>query len=218
MKLPFCFSQIAQQKFCSLNIFEYICSDIPYLFFSHARRAFALTLSGFRNCQALEDSFFPAPFGFFNPILLTPNFLILKTYLRPALIAQSLHRFSYPSRVFLFLLKKASSFSARHLVHFFILFIYSSCAQVAIHDHELCGDKGFLGAACYHTETDASEKIPKPQWDDRRFGQICTTAEAIADWKQAIEKLCTQTNECTYDVQKQIQRWSKILDAIEENK
>jgi hypothetical protein len=85
-----------------------------------------------------------------------------------------------------------------------------SCARVQIVDHEFCADMGTLGAGCFHTMTDDTRDIPKAEWDDMRFGQICTNdppgrkGETFADWKVVIEKLCSIVRRCDYETKKQL--------------
>jgi hypothetical protein len=100
------------------------------------------------------------------------------------------------------------------LVASFTMMVLSGCGQVVIRDHELCGDEGSLGAECYHTLTPDHRVIHKSQWDDERFGMICTSADNVADDKAAIEKLCNETKKCTTDQQVQLQRASKFLNRI----
>lgn len=80
----------------------------------------------------------------------------------------------------------------------------SGCARVKIVDHVFCGDEGTIGASCFHTLTDEIQILSKSQWDDMRFGQICTLdpeghkGETFADWKAVIEKLCSVSSDCDY--------------------
>lgn len=81
------------------------------------------------------------------------------------------------------------------------LLLLSGCASVRIPDTEWCGDMGSEGAACFHTLTDESRDIPKAEWDDFRFGQVCTTANDFASIKSALEKLCSMAGKrCKYYV------------------
>lgn len=73
---------------------------------------------------------------------------------------------------------------------------------------------GSLGAACFHTLTDAKRDIPKSDWDDLRFGQVCTTAANLADTKAVIEKLCSMTNVCTFEVQERLNAFFLNVDHL----
>lgn len=74
----------------------------------------------------------------------------------------------------------------------------SSCGHVEIKDQEFCGDKGSLGAKCFHTLTPATRTISQPEWDNYRFGQICEKAEVFADWKKILEEQCSLHDNCDY--------------------
>lgn len=76
----------------------------------------------------------------------------------------------------------------------------ASCA-VVIKDAEVCGDMGIDGAQCFHTLTPASRALTLSQWDDIRFGQLCTSADSFANWKDALEKLCHQPGACKYQTE-----------------
>lgn len=85
------------------------------------------------------------------------------------------------------------------------LLILSGCASVRIPDTEWCGDMGSEGAACFHTLSDESRDIPKAEWDEYRFGQVCTTANDFASIKTALEKLCSMAGKrCKYYVKQAI--------------
>lgn len=85
------------------------------------------------------------------------------------------------------------------------LLLLSGCASVQIPDTEWCGDMGSEGAACFHTLTDESRDIPKPEWDNERFGQVCTTPNDFASIKSALEKLCSMAGKrCRYYVKQAI--------------
>ncbi len=92
--------------------------------------------------------------------------------------------------------------------------ILSACAQVPIKDFEGCGDMGDSGAACFHSLTLESRDIPKPAWDKERFGQICLKAQAIADLKSEIEKLCSITDRCTKEEKQEIADFFSRVDAF----
>lgn len=73
---------------------------------------------------------------------------------------------------------------------------------------------GQEGAACFNTLSDLGRDIPKEQWDDERFGMLCTGSESFANWKAAILKLCDDTGRCDYEVKKAIQRMEQKLDSF----
>lgn len=85
-----------------------------------------------------------------------------------------------------------------------ITLLTTSCSRVQLVDGEWCGDMGPLGAACFYTVTDQEREIPKKEWDEERFGMICTKAENFAAWKANIEKLCYETRACSKEVKKKV--------------
>lgn len=75
---------------------------------------------------------------------------------------------------------------------------------------------GELGASCFKTHSGDSRDLPKEQWDQERFGQVCTQAENFANLKTAIQKLCYLTKKCTIeekkilkDLETKIEKFSK---------
>jgi hypothetical protein len=85
---------------------------------------------------------------------------------------------------------------------------------VQISDSEWCGDAGSLGASCFHTLSDQERDIEKDQWDQERFGMVCTSAETLAEWKAAILKLCKDTKRCDYETKKKIVEFGKKLRKV----
>jgi hypothetical protein len=84
------------------------------------------------------------------------------------------------------------------------LLALSSCAHVEIKDHRYCGDEGSQGADCVWMFQDKKEHYDKGQWDDLRFGQICTLddpgheGETIADIKGELEEACSICKCCDF--------------------
>lgn len=68
-------------------------------------------------------------------------------------------------------------------------------------DQEWCGDMGPQGASCFHTLTNESRMLNKVEWDDLRFGNLCTRPETFAELKAVVEKLCHKTGNCIYQAQ-----------------
>ncbi len=88
------------------------------------------------------------------------------------------------------------------------VFALSGCGRVAILNHEVCGDKGTLGASCFHMLSDASRSLTKEEWDAERFGQLCMQANAFANLKAALLVLCQKTKRCTFEEIQQIKALS----------
>lgn len=94
------------------------------------------------------------------------------------------------------------------------------CAKVRIKNQRWCGDIGTQGAICYHTLTDQELIIPQPQWDNERFGQICThdppdqRGKTFAEIKTWLEQLCALSKRCKYPEHEKIMEFfDKAIDA-----
>lgn len=96
------------------------------------------------------------------------------------------------------------------------ILIISSCGHIQIKDAEWCGDLGQEGATCFHTISDANRDLTKAEWDIERFGQVCTTADSFANWKEAILKFCYLTKKCTYDAKQQIIQFNDKVQKFAE--
>jgi hypothetical protein len=80
-----------------------------------------------------------------------------------------------------------------------------SCARFPIKNTEWCGDLGDEGASCFQTNNEMRRDISKEEWDQERFGMLCTKSENFAEWQAIILKLCRAAgNRCTYDSKKKI--------------
>jgi hypothetical protein len=75
---------------------------------------------------------------------------------------------------------------------------------------------GSQGAACYHALTQDHEDLPKAIWDIRRYGMLCTTGDTFADWKQAIEQLCSYSKNCDYETQTKLQEFFKNMEKLQD--
>jgi hypothetical protein len=72
---------------------------------------------------------------------------------------------------------------------------------------------GSEGASCFHHLSDQERDLSKTQWDRLRFGQVCTSSRTFAEWKAAIEKLCSQSGRCTYEVEREVENfYNKIMN------
>lgn len=79
-------------------------------------------------------------------------------------------------------------------------------------DHEWCGDKGRLGATCFNTLSEGRRDIKKAEWDEERFGMLCTKAESFGDWKAVILKLCKLTGRCSFDTKTKVIAFEKNVN------
>lgn len=98
-----------------------------------------------------------------------------------------------------------------------LLSLAVSCARVPIKNAEVCGDLASEGAECVNTLNDDTRSLTKDEWDQERFGMVCTKADNFAHWMASIIKLCKAAgNRCTYDSKKKIVKFmGKINDHIE---
>lgn len=98
--------------------------------------------------------------------------------------------------------------------------LLSSCSSVKISDKEFCVDQGTLGGHCAHMFTTETRNIPQPDWDNFRFGQICTIdpadnlGDTFARMKNEIEELCSICNCCSYP---EIKKTIKFLNEFSDN-
>lgn len=107
--------------------------------------------------------------------------------------------------------------SVKNYVILFAL-ILSGCARVNLTDAEFCGDMGIEGAECFNLLSDQGRSLNKKEWDDERFGMICTQSETFTEWKSALIKLCNATRRCRYDyVNNAIRFDDKLTDFREYN-
>ncbi len=75
----------------------------------------------------------------------------------------------------------------------------ATCNRVVVSDNEICGDKGELGASCFYMLSDRSRKLSFDDWASERFGQLCMKADAFANLKASLLKLCEETGRCTWE-------------------
>lgn len=103
------------------------------------------------------------------------------------------------------------------LLAIILLLLCQSCASVTIEDHEWCADWGKDGASCFHTISSETRRLDKPTWDALRFGQVCADSSAFANMKAAIEKLCHQTDNCTYQDTQAINAFFDRINSVDPN-
>lgn len=73
---------------------------------------------------------------------------------------------------------------------------------------------GALGAKCFHTFSDEQRSIPADEWDDERFGMVCGKADAFADMKSALLRLCKISGRCTYEDVQTIRQFGAKLSRF----
>lgn len=111
-------------------------------------------------------------------------------------------------------LKKLSQASCTGMALLLLLLTASGCANVAIRNSRWYADVGSQGALWAETQTVNEGEVPQPVWDDMRFGMLCTSADTFADWKSVIEKLCSVSGKCTYEIRKQINQTFGSLNQL----
>jgi hypothetical protein len=74
------------------------------------------------------------------------------------------------------------------------------------------GDMGKDGATCFNTLSSNSRDIPKDQWDNERFGQVCGSADAYSEFIAAILKLCADTGRCEYRIEREVKKFRRKLN------
>lgn len=91
----------------------------------------------------------------------------------------------------------------------------SGCA-VQIKDQAWYGDHGD-GAFEFHTLTDFKRDVPKDEWNQLRFGMVCSDAQSLADNKANIQKLCKMNpGTCNYDMRQAIEKFFSDLELLQE--
>ena len=81
--------------------------------------------------------------------------------------------------------------------------VFASGCPVQIPNILMCRDKGRMGAVCAYWMKPEETKvnIPLHEWNDKRFGMICTSESGFGNMKAVIEKLC-QTHQCVEQADK----------------
>ena len=70
------------------------------------------------------------------------------------------------------------------------------------------------GASCFWMYSDASRDLDKAQWDELRFGQVCTQSTNFANFKAEIEKLCRKTR-CSVEVKEAFAQFFRRLERVQ---
>jgi hypothetical protein len=101
------------------------------------------------------------------------------------------------------------------------LLALNACKTVTIDDSIWYGSLGSQGAVAEHVLQSGSTVITLEQfaalWDNTSDPLICTNSSVFAAWKSDLEKLCSDSNDCSYDDTQTInavtQKMGKILKA-----
>lgn len=95
-----------------------------------------------------------------------------------------------------------------------LIFVLSGCNSIPIKNQEWCGDEGELGAECFNTLTADTRDLSPADWEQVRFGQVCTNTDNFADIKAALEKLCSKTGNCAYELKKKATAFMNNVNKI----
>lgn len=91
-----------------------------------------------------------------------------------------------------------------------------NCGTVEIKDSEWVGSLGAVGGVSYHTLTDETHDLSHDEiiakWNDLSKPQVMTSVDTLTEWKSDIEKLCSNSGQCTYE---QIKTQKKLLDFLD---
>lgn len=60
---------------------------------------------------------------------------------------------------------------------------------------------GSDGAYCFYTLSDRERDLSFEEWTNTSRGWIAGSPEAFANLKEAIDKLCSETNKCEYEIE-----------------
>ncbi len=109
--------------------------------------------------------------------------------------------------------------SLKSLLGLLLIFTLSSCATVKLSDDLWCLDAGKFGAECFYTISDGNKSLDKYQWDKLRVGQACSATDepgrGFMNLKNAIEKLCADSNKCTKEQKKIVNDAIKGANVIQ---
>lgn len=79
----------------------------------------------------------------------------------------------------------------------FLCVVFSACATT-VPNIPLYADKGPLGARQEWMLGGTGRAVPKIEWDDLRFGMVCTPLPELSKILAVIEKLC-YAGHCNYE-------------------
>ena len=101
------------------------------------------------------------------------------------------------------------------LLYSFVLSLLASCGQIKIKDQIHCGDAGSMGASCFHTQAQNQDfDLTPSEWEEYRFGMVCTDAKNYAENVATIEKACRSCRCCSYDQKRQILKVKKKIKSF----
>jgi hypothetical protein len=75
---------------------------------------------------------------------------------------------------------------------------------------------GTEGASCFRLLSGEERELDEQEWEQERFGMICSKAEAFTNLKSVALKLCATTGRCTYDERESLIRFEDKIYRIQE--
>lgn len=84
------------------------------------------------------------------------------------------------------------------------LLILSGCGAVVIQNERWYVDKGALGAVYFETLSSVKGSLTPDEWKEKRYGMTCSTGDTFAEVKREIEKLCSASPSCSFEVVTQV--------------
>lgn len=75
-------------------------------------------------------------------------------------------------------------------------------------------DMGEFGAAEFHFLKPGQRNFSKEEWDKLRFGMACTDLSNVIEIKGALEKLCKDTNSCTFEQVRALENLTQTLEKV----
>jgi hypothetical protein len=86
-----------------------------------------------------------------------------------------------------------------------------SCAQVSVPNVKFCVNKGEAGVECDYTNGGPSERHSASEWQSMSVGIAATDMASLTALLGTIRKLCFNSNRCTFEQYKEIEKTSSIL-------
>lgn len=94
--------------------------------------------------------------------------------------------------------------------------LIANCGHVTVTDKQVCADLGIYGAQCAHTLIELREYLSKPEWDAKRTGWMCMSADDYSDSEDSLDELCRTTNACNYETKQEINRIKAKMSPLKD--
>jgi hypothetical protein len=94
----------------------------------------------------------------------------------------------------------------------------TGCKHITITDSIWYGSLGSQGAVLEHTLTSTQTTLTLEQfaelWDNLSDPLICTNSSVFATWKANLEKLCSDSNSCSYNDTQAVSSVAKAIGSV----